>query len=130
MTYLITCSRLSLTIGMKWYLKFFNGSTHEQLKMEKTPRYMVDDAAPRRLLRVNPEVGIIFILRDPFERAVSDFAHNLDNDRIKKGTTFEKHVHTKSGRLMLERKELTNSLYVLHLHKWLKYFNREQVLVR
>ena len=48
-------------------------SIHGQITMEKTPSYMVTEEAPERVYKMNSNMKIIVVLKDPVERAISDF---------------------------------------------------------
>ncbi len=57
------------------YEALFDGATAGQLRGESTPFYLYDPAAQRRIKALIPDVKMIAILRDPVERAHSNWAH-------------------------------------------------------
>jgi Sulfotransferase family len=57
------------------YEALFEGGTAGQLRGESTPFYLYDTAAQRRIKALIPDVKMIAILRDPVERAHSNWAH-------------------------------------------------------
>ncbi len=64
--------------GLEWYAKHFphpqDCSPGNGLKLgEKTPRYLFDKIVPGRVKQCLPDSRFIAILRDPVERAVSQF---------------------------------------------------------
>ena len=88
--------------AMVWYLqKFSLASPSHQLLMEKTPHYLVKRYLPVRVAHFNPEMSLIFSLRDPLVRAVSDFAHEMaqgsGNETYGKGATIEQVLVDKYG---------------------------------
>ena len=75
---------------------------------------------PEKIFTSNPDTRLIYILRNPFERMVSNFLHarrhklteaNLDNLVMKGGALIQ------------------NSLYFKQLSAYLEIFPREQILV-
>lgn len=51
-------------------------SIHGQITVEKTPSYMVTLQAPQRVYKMNNKMKIIVVLKDPVERAISDFTQS------------------------------------------------------
>ncbi len=50
-------------------------SNQHQITMEKTPAYFVDPTAAERVFKLNPNMKLIVIVRDPVTRAVSHYLH-------------------------------------------------------
>lgn len=59
--------------GSEWYARWFDGAAPGQLIGEKSADYLADDAVPRRLARDLPAAKLIVQLRDPVQRAYSDY---------------------------------------------------------
>ena len=57
------------------YEALFAEATAGQLRAESTPFYLYDGAAQRRIRGLIPDVRMIAMLRDPVERAHSNWAH-------------------------------------------------------
>jgi hypothetical protein len=55
------------------YLELFARATHETWLGEASTRYISDDASPELIKRTVPEARILISLRDPAERAYSDY---------------------------------------------------------
>jgi Sulfotransferase domain len=112
---------------------------------EGSPTYLPDSDAPRRMGKLNPDVKLIVSLRDPVDRAYSQFqmrrrdgfepvesfftAAALEDGRVDGGhartlAAQANHSHLKTGRTYLER-----SRYAEQLARWLNYFPREQLHV-
>ncbi len=63
-------------LGMHWYLNQMPYATPDQITVEKTPRYFIHPLSPSTIsTHLGPNVKFILILRDPVQRAISDFAH-------------------------------------------------------
>ena len=57
------------------YEKLFDGAPPHARKGESTPLYLYDPDAMRRVSKLIPDVKIIVVLRDPVERAHSNWTH-------------------------------------------------------
>lgn len=58
------------------YRALFAAAAPGQLRGEASPSYMLDARIPALIHAWNPRVKIVMLLRDPAERAWSDFLHN------------------------------------------------------
>jgi hypothetical protein len=77
---------LQYHLGPGWYARQFpavrrlpDGSTTRPF--ESSPYYMFDPRVPARLRATLPGVRILFLLRDPVERAISHYRKNLRDGR-------------------------------------------------
>lgn len=64
--------------GWDWYAKLFDSSA--KFRCDISPNYAKRGLYPqvaRRIAAANPEAKIVFIARDPVERAVSQYAHSF-----------------------------------------------------
>jgi hypothetical protein len=68
--------------GPDWYAGYFLGCPREMICGEISPSYFAHEAAPARIARIVPQVKLMFLLRDPVERAISAY-----RDMIAKGDT-------------------------------------------
>jgi hypothetical protein len=57
------------------YSGWFTGATDGQLVGEDTTTYLASEKAPRRIAELLPGVKLIFVLRDPVDRAYSHYWH-------------------------------------------------------
>ena len=62
--------------GKDWYLSHFNDATDNQVCGEFTPYYLYHPEAPQRICSLLPDVKNIILLRDPVERALSQYFHS------------------------------------------------------
>ncbi len=118
-------------------------SNQNQITIEKTPKYLVDRQVPRRVFRMNPDIKLIVVVRNPVERAISEYVQSKEN-RIKKrnivrkrqtfgiplndSTVVRNMIYDNNGRIRLDKPMIRNGLYVEHLKNWLKYFPLKQFL--
>lgn len=61
--------------GLGWYSDQFGTPAAGSIVGEVTPTYLHDPQAPDRLHRTLPDVRLAVVLRDPVDRAWSDFLH-------------------------------------------------------
>ncbi|MGH8890407.1 MAG: sulfotransferase domain-containing protein [Acidothermaceae bacterium] len=141
--------------GGKWYTEQFpavaRARTQAVLRQrrpitgEGSPSYADHPLAPQRVHADFPDVRLIFLLRNPIERAYSHY--NMSRrDGEEPLETFEEAVDAEEGRLageferVLEQPNyrafnlstysyLTRGRYAEHVNRWLAVFPREQVLL-
>jgi len=141
-------------LGTRWYkahfpLKFSkfvqkNLKKNSFLTGESTPAYFHNPLVPKRVKQLLPKVKLIFLLRNPIERAFSHYKHNkkLNFENL----TFEEAIKIESKRLEGEKTKtitdknyfsfptqlfsyLNSGIYIEHLNNWLNEFDREQILI-
>lgn len=118
-------------ISIEEYERLFDGYDPGRVLGEKSVSYLYSDAAPHEIRKRYPDVRIFMILRDPVERAYSDYWHrrrtgveNLDfpealqaeQNRIRDGARFELHY-------------ANYGLYAGRVERYLKLFGRDAVRV-
>lgn len=81
------------------------------------PDYMNTE---QRIFEYNPEVKLIYIMRDPVDRIISHYAHNLARKRV--GTDPEKEVFSRKS-------YIKRSLYHYQIEPYLQRFQRESLLL-
>lgn len=130
--------------GLNWY------KAHFDFKMAKNDHFITGEASPTyyqtpgaidRIKAVVPNVKLIAIVRDPVERAYSDFLFRKSIEPL----SFEAALRTEAERIAphveqlyrdasyrsqeLVRAYLWSGLYSDHLTPWLNAFPREQFLI-
>ena len=103
----------------------------DQITMEKTPRYWICENGPEMIYKMNPNVKLILIFRDPVSRVVSDFYHTRAGhpEIISKKTTFEPYITKKNGSIDLTSPIIIPSYYDIHMKRWLDVFPPSQILI-
>ena len=138
--------------GTEWYRQCFPAPRWEDgrrtITGEASP-YIAHRYAPERMAQVVPRARLIALLRDPVERAYSDYQMVARKDREHK--TFEEAIGleepTEVGKALSPGKEgehpegeervglnedseyLSRSIYVDQLLRWMEYFPTQQLLV-
>lgn len=102
--------------GLSWYNSFFVGGESEILRGECTPDYMLYGYVPERIFETfGKEIKLIFLLRNPVERAFSQF-----NFHKMKGVEFREDFIQAIGE---EKLNLTNNEYI-HWYEPAYYIER------
>jgi hypothetical protein len=74
--------------GVEWYEGHFSDGA--AVRGESSPNYTSfprNKGVPRRMSKVLPDAKLIYLVRDPLERIVSAYIHNLSRGREKRGLT-------------------------------------------
>jgi hypothetical protein len=110
--------------GFQWYERHFTAATPDHLAIgEISPSYLPDSDAPARAHAYNPQLRILVALRDPVERAYSNFLHDVRLGYYRSGTpSFEEALA--NNPMYVEQ-----SRYARHLRRWMQYFPASQFLI-
>jgi hypothetical protein len=110
--------------GIDHYRRLFHAARPEQILGEKSADYFAHPAAPARLARIMPGARLVLQLRNPVDRAYSDYKM-----LYRRGTVTgppEAYLHSGATR---HHRFLRDGLYAEHLARWLEHFDREQIRV-
>jgi len=141
--------------GPSWYLSHFHRKRKvtdhfkstgrlSYMSGEASPYYLAHPSSPARAHRFNPDFKLIVMLRNPIDRALSHYNH-----QVRQGVetlSFSDALAQEESRLAGEREKMiadsnyySNSYwsysyiergrYDLHLRNWLSTFDRSQLLV-
>ena len=105
--------------GISWYKKHFN-CKNGQIKGEYDPSYFMSEKASRRIKRYFPDIKIIVCLRNPIERAYSNYLSVIGFDKNKE--SFEEDIKRNP-------ENLKRGLYYHYLRKYFKIFPKENILI-
>lgn len=111
--------------GIAWYKSFFKSAQKDQLKGEFSPTYLYSKVATDRIKKDFPNVKIIVSLRNPTDRAFSQYLHDkhigvipsalLFEDAIKKYPNYlEKGMYTKYLQFVFKNFPKKNICIVLY----------------
>lgn len=115
--------------GVQWYINQMPYSTKQQITIEKSPGYFVSPSAPGRVYTLSPKQKLIFIVRNPIDRTVSDYTQ-LDSKNGKGKWSFEGEVFiSPSGEINTAYSPISVSMYDIHFQRWLEYFDLDQILI-
>jgi hypothetical protein len=63
--------------GKIWYQQQFKSKDNNKIWGEKTATYHYDEKVPERIHKYNPNIKLIWILRNPIDRAYSNYWHRV-----------------------------------------------------
>lgn len=131
--------------GLSWYQAHFPFKKKDGMVTGEASTFMYSRHVPRLLKEFNPEARLIFLLRDPRERAISHYYHNLrrsgreplsideafysEEDRIQ-----ESHRHGVEDEWFDDEVNrcfsyLARGDYANQLERWSEFFSRKQMLL-
>jgi hypothetical protein len=116
--------------GVEWYdATYFAHARPGQLLGDKSTSYLEDPAAPARARRMLGEPGVVVLLRDPVERAVSNWRFSTDNgletrpaDEALTANLREQREWDPAASSVSPFAYLERGRYVDHLAPWLEEF--------
>lgn len=77
----------SYALGVEWYLMQLPKKRPGCLSFESTPLYLFNPLAAQRIGKLLPSAKLIVLLRDPLERAISQYFHNSRPGKERHGDT-------------------------------------------
>lgn len=112
-------------LGIDWYRKHMPFSFPDQITIEKTPAYFVSEVAPQRVYSMNESILLIIVVREPTERAISDYMQ-IHSNRLRKKKPHESFeelaIDETTGDVRESYNAIRRSLYHKHMERWLKWF--------
>lgn len=129
--------------GESWYRGHFPLRSGGRLVGEASPSYLFHPLAPERARAVVPDARLLVVLRDPVDRAYSQYQHEVALGR--EPLSFEDALEAEDERLRGEVERLqsdpkafsfawwnhtyvSRGMYADQLERWFEHFPREQVL--
>jgi hypothetical protein len=132
--------------GIRWYRGQFPCARRLQsaLTLDASPYYLIHPLAPPRAADLLPNVKLVALLRNPVERALSHYQHEVREGR--ESLPFAEAIDREEERLAGEEERLRRDpdyysynlhrysyarrgRYVEQLRHWMQHFPREQLLV-
>ncbi|MFP5470627.1 MAG: sulfotransferase domain-containing protein [Bacteroidia bacterium] len=119
------------------YLYFFFDCNRNQEVLSTCDTYIhFDEKAIKRIYDFNPEIKLTFILRNPIQRAYSNYYYAINNGHDSRNISFidslneEKEILKKGNIIEIDNLcHFYTSLYYSQLKLILKYFKRDQLLI-
>lgn len=117
---------LTLSRGPEWYMRLFEGARDELIIGEssthytKLPLYL---GVPERIARFSPDARFIYIMRDPVQRVISHYWHNVRNLR------WEAERRDMLTAVKRDPQYQAFSNYAMQLEPYLRLFGRDRIYV-
>lgn len=106
--------------GLQWYSRHFSGASGAQVVGEVSHAYLYDEQACRRIAQSIPDVRLMVCLREPADRAFSEYLDAKKNGKLE--CSFEE-------ALIAEPELLERGLYAKYLSRYLELFPLTQIHV-
>ncbi len=133
--------------GENWYRSHFplaDDLPEGSLTGDATPLYMMHPLVPARVAEMLPDVKLIVLLRDPVDRAISHYHHQVRQGRER--LPIEEGFAAEAERVLPEKKRLLageifepagfrrfsyteRGLYAEQLERWFRFFPRERFFI-
>lgn len=130
--------------GADWYRSNFPKRRKGKLYFEGTTHYLYHPLSPQRIKETLPDIKVIALLRNPIDRAYSNYKHQISAKR--ETLEFEDAIQSEPGRLAGEKEKLLldpnyisynythfsyveRGKYINQINNWLKHFPRKQMLI-
>lgn len=115
--------------GDEWYSTWFDGvDSNNKLIVDPTPSYIRDPYAPKRIFDYNKEAKILFIVRNPIDRAFSHYWHLKSRGSI--NYSFEEAIqYSEVGNYDIFNDWIMTGFYYSQINKFLQYFDKNQIFV-
>jgi hypothetical protein len=112
--------------GREWYLGLFADAPDSAVIGEKSADYLAHPEAAARMAHFIPDARLIVQLRDPVERAYSDYCMLYRRGTVRDAPAAYFSPRRSSGE---SERFLSGGLYADHLKRFFDRFPREQILV-
>lgn len=141
-------------LGLHWYRTHFSTSLQkcyvQQVRKQDfftvnwSPDYIYHPHAPRRIFEILPHAKAVVLLRNPVDRAYSDY--QMGARRGRETLSFEEAIAKETERIGREREKiledehyysfnyrfysyLARGIYVNQLKEWMRFFPKERLLI-
>ena len=115
-------SRLRFTKGKEWYEEHFKNCHEGTKKGEFSTSYLYSEETPERIKTLYHNAKLIAILRNPIDRAYSQYRNSIKAGEIEKTMSFYEFRDK-------EESCLKQGLYARQLERYFDYFQRDKILI-
>jgi hypothetical protein len=114
--------------GLAWYESMFTGKA--KIYGESSPnytKYPTVKNVPARMHAIVPDAKLIYMVRDPIDRIISQYIHNRRSDLETR--PIEEALRGSNGTPMEETRYVRRSKYYMQLQQYLEYFPKSSILI-
>jgi hypothetical protein len=111
--------------GVPWYESHFPTGLDVPVVGEFSTSYMLDTAVPERIAALIPNANLLFIFRNPVERAYSNYWFSISIGTQDREQSFSDAIRTADG----HKKYIASGCYYQHLAQFLRFFSPQQIFV-
>lgn len=106
--------------GNEWYESFFDSASSETVIGEVCPSYISFPNVPERIHQYNPNMKLIFVLRNPIQRAYSHYCMGMKQGKL--DFDIDSHLNHESNYVQL-------GLYYQQITRFLQYFSLDHLKI-
>jgi hypothetical protein len=130
--------------GINWYKAYFPNKKKNNITGEASPSYLFYHKAPERIVQYIPKAKFIILLRNPIDRAYSQYQHQNNTNKTKAydplpfHRAIQKDIKRFENKYYLKSKKfnyiykyfsyVSRGIYSTQIQRWLDYFPREKFL--
>lgn len=115
------------TNGLNWFEQFFSDHHGEKAIGEVSPGNMIHPEAPKRIAEVIPDTKLIFMLRNPIQRAFSQYLYGIYLGMDNPNESFSEMIRDPNHEWGSRIVEL--GMYYEQLQRFAQYFPRDRMLI-
>lgn len=109
--------------GAAWYAENFKQANNTKIIGEFSTSYMQNPNVPQRMFDLLPAAKLLFVFRNPIERAYSNYWFSVSIGTQDEYVSFSEAIRTDPG----YTKYVTSGFYYFHLQRFLKYYKPEKI---
>ena len=109
--------------GLDWYKKYFNNN--DKIQGEASPSYTdypLIKHVPERIFKTLPKIKLIYVIRNPLKRIISQYRHALYYNWIPRNLNFKDAIKYRPQLIDTGR-------YYFQIEQYFKYFNKSQIKI-
>lgn len=119
--------------GLDWYKKHFNDKKENTICGEVTPGYMLLEKVPQRIKEFLPNIKLVFVVRNPIERAWSHYQHmvrrGLEDKEFLDALILEEERTAISEKELRKFSYAERGMYAKQLRRYIDIFNEDQIKI-
>ncbi len=129
--------------GDEWYINHFKEASAGKIRGEITPYYIYHEAVPKRIYKFKKNIKLILLLRNPVERALSQYFHSVrlglenltleealkaEKDRLENSQTLI-HIPGQTNKSHQEHSYISRSRYEIQIQRYTNLFKAKNLLI-
>lgn len=111
------------TKGIGWYAENFKSAKEEKVAGEFSTSYMCAPDVPKRMHDLVPEAKLLFVFRNPVERAYSNYWFSVSIGTQDETVSFSEAIRQEPG----YTKYVISGFYYSHLGAFLEYYSQDKI---
>ena len=109
--------------GLSWYESIFKEHKHEKEIGEASSWYMRDEKTPARIFKIIPDIKLLFVLRNPIDRAYSSFWYSKQKGFSQSNLSFSEVIKNHPGYNGI----IDTGFYYQQISRYMQYFREDKM---